>query len=193
MIVRPAALACWILIMTGCRFGNSDITPLASAAREGRAALIPELVRNGADPNQRCGVNHWTPLVHAIHKHQLESVRALLDAGADIDRRSAGGETPLMMAAGYGYTEIVNLLLDRGADAQLQLADGTNALSLAILGVPDIDRFTVGDCQLSTIRTLIQRVPDLRLKDSGRIQRALESAKIKGCAGVAMLAGERLQ
>ena len=102
--------------------------------------------------------------MHAIHKHQVESVRALLDAGADVNGRSAKGDAPLMMAAGYGY----------------------------VLGVPDMDRFTVGDCQLSTIRTLVQRVPDLRLKDSGKIQQALENAKIKGCAGVAMLNGERL-
>src|SRR5690349_8113739 len=149
-MIRLAGVACGVLIVTGCGFGNRDITPLVSAAREGRADLIPELVKNGADPNRRCGVNHWTPLMHAIHKHQLGSVRALLDAGADINGRSAGGETPLMMAAGYGYTELVNLLLDRGANAQLQLADGANALSLAILGVPDIDRFTVADCQLST-------------------------------------------
>ena len=175
--------------LAGCgAYLNRDMTPLAGAAREGQADRIRLLVKDGADLDQPCGVNHWTPLMHAIHKHRPESVRALIEAGADINARGGrDGSTALMMAAGYGYTDIVNLLLDRGADAHLQISDGTNALSLAILGVPDIDRFTVGECQISTIRTLVERVPDLRLKDSSKIQRALESAKVKGCAGVAML------
>src|SRR5690348_2807456 len=95
--------------LAGCGT-RTDLPPLVAAVRDGRTDLIPGLVKSGADPNQRAGINGWTPLLHAIHKNQKESVIALLDAGADVNARGASGKTPLMMAAGYGYTEIVNVL-----------------------------------------------------------------------------------
>jgi ankyrin repeat protein len=158
---------------------------LVQAARDGRTDLIPVLVKQGADPNQRAGVNGWTPLMHAIHKNQKSSVAALLDARADVNGRGTDGSTALMMAAGYGYTGIVNLLLDRGADAHIQMSDGMNALTFAVLGANDIDRFTAVDCQGPTIKALIERVPDLKIRGSARVLRAVASAKLKSCAGFA--------
>jgi hypothetical protein len=153
---------------------HTSMPSLIQAAREGRAGLIPALVKQGADPNQRAGVNGWTPLMHAIHKHQKGAVAALLDAGADVNGRGAGGSTPLMMAAGYGYTDIVNLLLDRGADAHAQMSDGSNALTFAVLGANDIDHFTALDCQGPTVKALIDRAPDLHV-------RAVASLKLSSC------------
>jgi uncharacterized protein len=178
------------LLLVNC--GSHTTSPsLIQAARDGRADLIPALVKQGADPNQRAGVNGWPPLMHAIHKNQKGSVIALLDAGGDVNGRSADGSTPLMMAAAYGYTDLVNLLLDRGADAHSQLDDGTNALTFAVLGAPDIDRFTAIDCQGPTVKTLIERAPDLKLRGSARVLRAVAAVKLKSCAGVAQLLGTR--
>lgn len=160
------------------------ITPLVSAARAGAVNAIPVLISLGADPNLRCGVNGWTPLMHAIHKHQLDSVRALLDGGADVNGPGDGGENPLLMAAGYGYTDFVNVLLDRGADAKARTPKGMNALDLAVTGVMDIDRFTAGDCQDSTIRTLRYRVPDLKLEGVSGLEKTPLVSKLKGCAAL---------
>jgi hypothetical protein len=178
------------LLLASCGSHTSQPS-LIQAAREGRVDLIPALVKQGADPNLRAGVNGWTPLMHAIHKNQKGSVNALLDAGADVNGRSTDGSTALMMAAGYGYTDIVNLLLDRGADAHAQLSDGMNALTFAVLGAPDIDRFTAVDCQGPTIKALIERVPDLQVRGSARVLRAVAAAKLKSCAGFAQLLGTR--
>jgi hypothetical protein len=172
--------------------GGHGITPLVSAARAGALDAIRALVKRGADPNLRCGVSGWTPLMHAIHKDQAGSVEALIGAGAEVNARGEGGRTPLMMAAGYGYDDILRLLIDRGADASAQLPDGKNALSFAILGVADIDRFTLGDCQIPTVRTLMRKAPDLKLQDSASIRRAIELAKIRGCAAVAKLTGQEI-
>jgi ankyrin repeat protein len=155
--------------------------PLIQAARDGRVDLIPALVKQGADPNQRAGVNGWTPLMHAIHKHQKESLTALLDAGADVNGRGADGSTALMMAAGYGYRDMLNLLLDRGADPHAQMSDGSNALTFAVLGTPDIDRFTAMDCQGPTVKALLDRAPDLRIQTSARLLNAVASLKVKSC------------
>jgi ankyrin repeat protein len=128
--------------------------PLTQAARNGDTRSIHALAKQGADVNAADGVNSWTPLEHAIHKHQVESVKALLDAGADPNLTDPRGVTPLMMAAGYGYTDIVTILLKRGADMKLRDRDGATALDFAITGVSDIDRFTLFDCQSSTIHAL---------------------------------------
>lgn len=158
------------------------ITPLVSAARAGAVESIRLLISLGANPNLRCGVNGWTPLMHAIHKHQLASARALLEGGADVNGRSDGGENALMMAAGYGYTDFVNVLLDHNADARPRTPKGMNALDLAFTGVMDIDRFTAGDCQASTIRALMDRVPSLKLEGVSSIEKAVLTRKMKGCA-----------
>lgn len=184
-------LALAVFIFLGACGTRSNLPDLVQAAREGRVDLIPDLVKRGANPNERSGVNGWTPMMHAIHKHQKGSVVALLDAGADINGRGNDGSTPLMMAAGYGYNDIVNVLLDRGADAHAQLSDGMNALTFAVLGAPDVDRFTVGDCQGETIRALLAKAPDLKLQGSERVMRTIASVKLKGCAGFSQLLGTR--
>jgi len=144
---------------------------LVSAARFGQREALDILVKNGADPNVRWGVNDWTVLMHAIHKEQPRAVLALLNNGANAN--SAGGldDTPLIMAAGYGYTDIVRILLEHGANAHATLPNGGNALDRAISGVADIDRFTYGSCQSDTVRVLRPSVPNLRPKDSGNLKR----------------------
>lgn len=45
----------------------------------------------------------------------LKIVKALIKAGADIDRANNSGNTPLKFASLNGHTEIVKLLKERGA------------------------------------------------------------------------------
>jgi len=165
---------------------HREMPSLVGAARDGNVELIRTLIQQGADPNERAGVNGWTPLMHAIHKDQKAAVLALLDGGADVNARGDGGSNPLLMAAGYGYADIVGILLDHKADAHVQMNNGDNALNMAILGVSDIDRFTMGDCQNDALRVLVERVPDLKLHDS-----PVAAAKLKGCAGMSKLLGMR--
>jgi ankyrin repeat protein len=174
-----------VLMLAGCGM-HREMPSLVGAARDGNVELIRTLIQQGADPNERAGVNGWTPLMHAIHKDQKAAVLALLDGGADVNARGDGGSNPLLMAAGYGYADIVGILLDHKADAHVQMNNGDNALNMAILGVSDIDRFTMGDCQNDALRVLVERVPDLKLHDS-----PVAAAKLKGCAGMSKLLGMR--
>ena len=112
-------------------------------------------------------------LMHAIHKNQKDAVLALLDGGADVNAQNPKGLTALIMAAGYGYAEIVRQLLAGGADPHLETRSGVTAQAAAVSGTTDIDRFTLGDCQIETVRVLREYAPCLKLKSnlSGRFAR----------------------
>ena len=168
------------LLVTACGYSpSSQDTTLALAARAVDGPQIHPLVKNGADPNGPSGINGWTPLLHAIHKHQNTAVAALLDAGADVNRGDAKGVTPLMMAAGYGYDDTVRLLLSRGADPTIKRSNGDTALDWAISGMNVIDRFTVFDCQDSTAQLLHNAAPSVQPLAGAR-----RWGRIKRCAGV---------
>jgi len=171
--MRPAFLA---VFLVGCIHSNAQFTPLADAARAGDVATIRSLIAHGADPNEAAGQNNWSPLLHAIHKEQIGSVQALLDGGADVNRLSGDGITPLMMAAGYGYTDIVQLLLKHGANPRIADSGGFHAVDLAAAGIPDIDRFTLFQCQDDTVRVLRSADPSISLNP-----RVLMWARAKRC------------
>lgn len=148
-------LPCALVALLACNVRPyAEFTPLIDASRSGDAAAVGHLIAQGADPNEAAGQNNWTPLLHAIHTHATGSVAALIDGGADVNRLAGDGITPLMMAAGYGYTDIVELLLRRGANPRIVDPHGASALDLAMTGVPDIDRFTLFDCQNDTVTAL---------------------------------------
>ena len=57
-----------------------------------------------------------TPLLHAAMEGDLESMRMLLDHGADPNARNGRNELPLGYACSYGHWEAAKLLVERGAD-----------------------------------------------------------------------------
>jgi ankyrin repeat protein len=149
-----------VLLLTACGYSPSRLdSPLISAARSGDAARVTQLVKQGADPNQHTDVNGWPALLHAVHKHQLATAAALLDAGADPNRGDPHGYTPLMMAAGYGDTDMVKLLLARGASPRVADDRGATPLDYARDGINDIDRFTLLRCQDDAARALLAADP----------------------------------
>ncbi|HUP60044.1 MAG TPA: ankyrin repeat domain-containing protein [Thermoanaerobaculia bacterium] len=162
-----------VIALIGCTSQPSD-SPLTLSVREGDVAEVRAQLARGADPNAPGGGNGWTPLLHAVHKNQLGTAAALLDAGAGVDRPGASGITPLMMAAGYDNKEMTALLLARGANPRMTEGDGSTALDFAIAGVPDIDRFTYFRCNQSTAAMLAKVSPPPRAA-------TMRWARIKGC------------
>jgi hypothetical protein len=163
--MRLGILACAV-VLAGC--GREPDTPLIRAARNGDVEVLRALLAAGADPDLADTTgNHWTPLMHAIHKDHAGATRLLLDAGADANHRGDGGVTPLIMAAAYGNVDIVNLLLAHGADPAARARGGITALSNAAGGgaLFDItDGPPFGACHVETVRALLARDPSLRLQ-----------------------------
>ena len=187
--MRLFALFVCAVLLAGCLAGPQDMPPLVAAARDGKAATVREIVRSGGDPNAAYGALNWTPLMHAIYENQIGSVKALLDAGADVNRTGdyeteprtkQRDVTPLMMAAGFGYTPIVELLLRRGADPARVDGDGNRALDYALSGT--LYRATLFECQDSTVRALIAAHAPLGISPDSR-----RWAGIKRCTALALL------
>jgi ankyrin repeat protein len=130
---------------------NTGVRPAAGAAEPpaeapaGAAAAGRPGGRGGA-PNQVGGVSRQyllnelvggqgglTPLLVAARQGQLESVKALLDAGADINQPSAGdGTTPLLIATINGHFDLAKFLVENGANPKAASENGVTPLYAAL-------------------------------------------------------------
>jgi ketosteroid isomerase-like protein/ankyrin repeat protein len=96
------------------------------------AAKIRALVAAGADVNARfTGPHNETPLHWAASSDDVESLDALLDAGADIEADGAviGGGTPMADAVAFGQWKAAQRLLERGARTNLWQAAALGLLA----------------------------------------------------------------
>ena len=134
-------------------------TPLMFAAWENRAEAIRALIAAGAhteltsnilvlqedrydaDGNPRprregreqsranAAMGGMTALLFAAREGHMESVRALVEAGADIDRASGSdASTPIVIAIANGHYDVGQYLLDQGADVRAANLDGLTPL-----------------------------------------------------------------
>lgn len=91
-----------------------DGTALIAAAHLGHDGIVRELIRAGA-PLDHVNNLGWTALIEAVvlgdgGARHTETVRALLEAGADARIPDRNGATPLQLAQARGYGGIVSLL-----------------------------------------------------------------------------------
>lgn len=91
-----------------------DGTALIAAAHLGHDGIVRELIKAGA-PLDHVNNLGWTALIEAVilgdgGKRHVETVRALLAAGADRNLADRQGVTPLQHARSRGYAAMVALL-----------------------------------------------------------------------------------
>ncbi len=72
------------------------------------------------------------PLVVAISKGDVETVKQFIENGTKVNKK-LNGLTPLMYAARYNKVEIIEYLLQKGADLDLTDSQGFTALKYAEL------------------------------------------------------------
>ena len=74
-----------------------------------------------------------SPFCMAIVKGEFETVKKLVDMGADVNEKS-NGLTPLMYAAKFNRVDILKFLIDKGADLKARNSkNGFTALRYAEL------------------------------------------------------------
>ena len=72
-----------------------------------------------------------TPLIYAARANDLESVKTLLDAGVDVNQKTAYGWSALLVATQNRYYKLGAYLIERGADVNLANNGGWVPLYLA--------------------------------------------------------------
>ncbi len=112
---------------------------LLVAAASGRPAVVRSLLRQGvaADAADEHGLS---PLMLAARNNCIETMRALLDGGADIDLRRGGtdGWPALMHAIHREHRQAAMALLEWGANPDARGKCGYSALMM-VAGCGDLD------------------------------------------------------
>ncbi len=135
----------------GAREHTRSQTALMWAAAHGHGGVVSALLAAGADIQARSSgpasaaggsgsqaavfrdysrrgrIDAFTPLLFAVRGGHIETVRTLLDRGANVNDTAPNGASALVVAAVNAHWELGALLLDAGADPNLA-AQGWTAL-----------------------------------------------------------------
>ncbi|NWG24256.1 MAG: ankyrin repeat domain-containing protein [Pseudorhodoplanes sp.] len=95
-----------------------DGTALIAAAHLGHAEVVRTLIAAKA-PLDHVNNLGWTALIESIvlgdgGRNHTDTLRALVEAGANVNLADRSGTTPLGLARGRGYTEMVAILEKAG-------------------------------------------------------------------------------
>jgi hypothetical protein len=103
-----------LVLLAGC------VSPLHNASSVGDTKAVIELLDKGKyDINEPA--SGLTPLMFAAANGRSDTVRLLIDRGADIHATGRGGDA-LFWAAEEGHADVVKLLIDRGSDIDAAIA-----------------------------------------------------------------------
>jgi len=117
-------------------------TALHLAAAGYRVGIARSLLASGADPNAAGNHRKSSPLHYAADgfitgpvwdaKRQVETIRCLLQAGADIHLQDMNGATPLHRAVRTRCAAAVKCLLEAGSDPAVRNKPGSTPFHLAV-------------------------------------------------------------
>ncbi|MGO9093857.1 MAG: ankyrin repeat domain-containing protein [Bryobacteraceae bacterium] len=96
-------------------------TQTREVADQAGAEVFRLFLEHGADPN---AVRSGEPLIFSVAAN-LDSLREILDHGADMNKRDADGVTPLLSCLWNARWDAALLLVERGADIDVSNSHGT--------------------------------------------------------------------
>lgn len=112
-----------VALALGCSAKNItsryDGTALIAAAHLGHAEVVRILIQAGA-PLDHINNLGWTALIESIvlgdgGPRHVATLKALVEAGANVNLADRNGRTPLTLARGRGYPEMAEILRKAGA------------------------------------------------------------------------------
>ncbi len=108
----------------------------APAGGRGGAPQGPQIAGVNRQYNYTELVGFWgglAPMHLAARQGEIESVKALMDAGADVNQVGAGDSiTPLLIATMNGHFDLAKQLLDKGANPNIAQNNGAAPLYAAL-------------------------------------------------------------
>lgn len=135
-----AVLVFSALLIAGIAGAAASDARLAAAAKSGNGALVRSIldqgVRGEVDARDAEGM---AALNWAAYMDDLETVKLLIAAGADINTKNRGGGTPLHQACNFSDPALIDVLLKGGADPNAVRDEGDTPLLIsAHVGNPEI-------------------------------------------------------
>jgi ankyrin repeat protein len=117
-----------------------------------------------------------TPLVDAVKQGDVQAVRALIKAGADVRAPEGDGATALHWAAHRDSIDLVRVLLDAGAAARAANDLGVTPLHLA-----------AANGNAATLRLLLDKRADVNAATASGVTPLMEAARSGSVDGVRLL------
>jgi ankyrin repeat protein len=100
---------------------NMEVNELARGIDRGDVRLVFRAINDGADVNKLDDFSGTPYLIRSLRiGQQLDIIRALIIAGADVNTKIWKDLSPLFLAITGGYTETVRELIAAGADVNLK-------------------------------------------------------------------------
>jgi ankyrin repeat protein len=165
-------------------FDNGEVTPLQYAAKNKRDDLVNLLLDHNADPNlvaKEITAYTRTPLIEVVSRGQIDTVRRLLERGADVTLGKGDDMyRAIEIAATRGDREIVALLLNKYSTVDERTTDLHIWEALLAACASKNPNST------AVIELLINRVnpADTTAMHSAAVNRNLEAAKALSDLGV---------
>ncbi len=130
LVAGSAVIAAAQIPTSATSSDNAALAALMDAVKTGRTAEVARMLAAGQPPSA-AEPDGTTALHWAVHRDDIETTRALLEAGADVSATNRYGVAPMMVAATNGHDAILALLMESGADPNAATPEGETVLMTA--------------------------------------------------------------
>jgi ankyrin repeat protein len=126
------AVGCFVLLASGSASAEEkkgeptpEVIALCEAAERGKTEDVVDLIKKGVPVNAHgpASMNYKTPLILAIFHRHPETVKALLENGADVHFADGSHRYPMYFCH-ISTVEIMKLIIAKGGDKEINLYAG---------------------------------------------------------------------
>lgn len=146
------------------QFDAAKVRQLGHFAEKGKLESVERLLAENEPglANAPCSDTGRTALGAASMKGRLDVVRALVEAGADLEARGRDGETALIWAVQWRKPEVARFLLEQGADVAARTKHGVCVFDFEVLQDIDLSSYLPSDPSREPGSIVESQVPDDR-------------------------------